>query len=50
MNILHFSYSDLAGGGPVATMRLHESLKKYHQINSIVKVNEEVALNWNIKI
>ncbi len=43
MKILHFNYSDLLGGASVATIRLHQALKKYHKINSLVKVNEKLG-------
>ena len=42
MKILHFNYSDLLGGASVATIRLHQALKKYHKVNSLVKVNEKL--------
>jgi glycosyltransferase involved in cell wall biosynthesis len=41
MKILHFNYSDQLGGSGVAIMRLHEALKKYHKIDSLIKVNEK---------
>lgn len=43
MKILHFNYSDQLGGSGVAIMRLHEALKKYHRIDSLIKVNEKLT-------
>ena len=46
MKILHFNYSDQLGGSGVAIMRLHKALKKYHKIDSQIKVNEKSS-NFN---
>ena len=43
MKILHFNYSDQLGGAAVATMRLHEALKKYQKLDSVIKVNEKLT-------